>query len=155
MRVAIGADHAGYQYKSILAGELRDAGHEVTDLGTDGPESVDYPDYAAAVAAAVSRGDVERGVLVCGSAVGVCITANKFPGVRAGVCHDTYSAHQAVEHDDMNVVCLGERVIGIEVAREVVRSFLAAEFSAEERHLRRLGKVLDIERRFLKTTSSE
>jgi len=153
MRVAIGADHAGYQYKGILAGELRDAGHRVTDFGTDGPESVDYPDYAAAVAAAVSRGDVERGVLVCGSAVGVCITANKFPGVRAGVCHDTYSAHQAVEHDDMNVICLGERVIGIEVAREVVRVFLAAEFSAEERHLRRLGKVLDIERSFLKATS--
>jgi ribose 5-phosphate isomerase B len=153
MRIAIGADHAGYQYKGILAAELRGAGHEVKDVGTDGPESVDYPDYAAAVAAAVSRGEVERGVLVCGSAVGVCITANKFPGVRAGVCHDTYSAHQAVEHDDMNVVCLGERVIGIEVAREVVRVFLDARFSAEERHLRRLGKLLDIERRFLTDTS--
>ena len=117
MRVAIGSDHAGYRYKQILADRLRDGGHDVVDLGTDGPQSVDYPDYARAVAEAVARGEVERGILVCGSAVGVSIVANKVPGIRAGVCHDTYSARQAVEHDDMNVLCLGERVIGVEVAR--------------------------------------
>jgi ribose 5-phosphate isomerase B len=150
MRIAIGADHAGFRYKSLLADELREAGHDVSDLGTDGEAPVDYPDFAGAVAERVSLGDVERGILVCGSAVGVCMTANKFPGVRAGVCHDTYSAHQGVEHDDMNVLCLGERIVGIEVAREIVRSFLDARFSAEERHMRRLRKVLEIERRFLR-----
>jgi ribose 5-phosphate isomerase B len=154
MRIAIAADHAGFQYKQSIAEQLRASGHEVVDHGTDGPESVDYPDYAALVAEAVSSGAAERGVLVCGSAVGVCITANKFPGVRAGVCHETYSARQAVDHDDMNVLCLGERVIGIEVAREVVRAFLGARFSAEPRHLRRLEKVRSIERRFLKRPES-
>jgi ribose 5-phosphate isomerase B len=154
MRIAIGADHAGFRYKSQLAEELRQAGHDVSDMGTDSDVSVDYPDFAAAVAERVSRGDAERGVLVCGSAVGVCMTANKFPGVRAGVCHDTYSAHQGVEHDDMNVLCLGERIIGIELAREIVRSFLEASFTGEERHLRRLRKVLEIERRFLRDPGS-
>jgi ribose 5-phosphate isomerase B len=150
MRIAIAADHAGFEYKLLIAEQLRAGGHEVVDHGTHGPEPVDYPDYAALVAESVSRGTVERGVLVCGSAVGVCVTANKFPDVRAGVCHDTYSARQGVEHDDMNVLCLGERVIGIEVAREVVRAFLGARFSAEPRHARRLEKVRSIERRFLK-----
>lgn len=148
-RVAIGADHAGYRYKQVLADQLRDEGHEVLDLGTDGPQSVDYPDYARAVAEAVARGEVERGVLVCGSAVGVCIVANKVPGVRAGICHETYSARQAVDHDDMNVLCLGERVIGIEVARTVVRTFMDASFSDVERHRRRLDKLLAVESEYL------
>ncbi|MGH7539589.1 MAG: ribose 5-phosphate isomerase B [Gemmatimonadota bacterium] len=149
-RIAIGADHAGYRYKSRIAAELRDAGYEVIDLGTDSDAPVDYPDYAAAVAQAVVRGDAERGIIVCGSAVGVCVAANKVPGVRAGICHDSYSARQGVEHDDMNVLCLGERVIGIEIAREVVRAYLGARFSAEPRHVRRLDKVKAIERRYLR-----
>ncbi|MBT8461031.1 MAG: ribose 5-phosphate isomerase B [Gemmatimonadetes bacterium] len=144
-RVAVGADHAGYHYKQLLAEHLRQGGHEVVDLGTDGPQSVDYPDYARAVAEAVVRGEAERGLLVCGSAVGVCMVANKVRGVRAGVCHETYSARQAVEHDDMNVLCLGERVIGIEVAREVTDAFMAARFSDEGRHRRRLDKLLAVE----------
>ncbi len=150
MRIAIGADHAGYSYKRQLADELRKAGHEVLDKGTDGPESVDYPDYALAVAETVAEGEAERGILICGSAVGVCVAANKVPGVRAGVSHDTYSAHQGVEHDHMNVLCLGERVIGIELAREIVHRFLEARFSDDARHLRRLEKVSAIERRFLR-----
>lgn len=149
MRIAIGADHAGFRYKELVAADLEEWGHEVLDLGTDGPEPVDYPDFAAAVAEAVRNDEAERGVVICGSAVGVCVTANKFPGIRAGVCHDTYSAHQGVEHDDMNVLCLGERIIGIEVAREVVRSFLEARFTDKVRHRRRLGKVLAVEARFL------
>ncbi len=146
MRVAVGADHAGYRYKDLLAADLREAGHEVLDLGTDSEASVDYPDYARAVAEAVREGRADRGVVVCGSAVGVTVAANKVPGVRAGTCHDCYSARQAVEHDDMNVLCLGERVVGIELAREVLRAFLDAEFTGEERHRRRLGKVRAIER---------
>ncbi len=146
MRVAVGADHAGYRYKEALAEQLREAGHDVLDLGTDGEAPVDFPDFAAAVARALVAGRAERGLLVCGSAVGVSIAANKFPGVRAGVCHDTYSAHQGVEHDDMNVLCLGERVIGIELAREVLTTFMAARFDGAERHRRRLAKVEAIER---------
>jgi ribose 5-phosphate isomerase B len=149
MKVAIGADHAGYRYKQVLADQLRDEGHEVFDLGTDGPQSVDYPDYARAVAEAVASGEAERGILVCGSAVGVCIVANKVPGIRAGICHETYSANQAVDHDDMNVLCLGERVIGIEVARAVVRAFMAASFSDVERHRRRLDKLRAVEGDYL------
>ncbi|MDX1395074.1 MAG: ribose 5-phosphate isomerase B [Gemmatimonadota bacterium] len=151
MRVAIGADHAGYGYKTVLAEELAATGYEVSDLGTNGPESVDYPDFAAAVAEAVARGEADRGILVCGSAVGVCVTANKVPGVRAGVCHDTYSAHQGVEHDDMNVLCMGERVIGIEVAREVVASFLRAEYHPEERFERRLRKLKAVEATYMRS----
>ena len=146
MRVAVGADHAGYRYKELLARDLREAGHDVLDLGTDSEASVDYPDYARAVAEAVRDERVDRGLVVCGSAVGVTVAANKVPGVRAGTCHDCYSARQAVEHDDMNVLCLGERVVGIELAREVLRAFLGAEFTGEDRHRRRLGKVRDIER---------
>lgn len=155
MRIAIGADHAGYRYKSQLATELREQGHEVADLGTDGPEPVDYPDFAAAVAETVAGGGAERGILICGSAVGVCIAANKVPGVRAGVCHETYSAHQGVQHDDMNVLCMGERVIGIDVAREVAAAFLGARYSGEERHERRLGKVRAIEARYLKSPGKD
>jgi len=154
-RVAVGADHAGYRYKEVLADHLRGLGHDVIDLGTDGPQSVDYPDYARAVAETVARGEVDRGLLVCGSAVGVCIVANKVPGVRAGICHETYSARQAVEHDDMNILCLGERVIGIEVAREVTTAFMYARFSNEERHRRRLEKLRTVERDYLGTATGE
>lgn len=149
MRIAIGADHAGYTYKRRLAEDLRAGGHEVVDFGTDGPEPVDYPDYARAVAQAVRRGEAERGILVCGSAVGVSVAANKLPGIRAGVCHDTYTARQGVEHDDVNVLCIGERVIGIELARDIVRAFIAARFSGEERHRRRLEKLEAMEGEFL------
>ncbi|MEJ2483679.1 MAG: ribose 5-phosphate isomerase B, partial [Gemmatimonadota bacterium] len=138
MLIAIGTDHAGSSYKDVLAGELREAGHEVLDLGTHGPESVDYPDFARAVAETVARGEADRGILLCGSGVGVSIVANKVPGIRAAVCHDCYSAHQGVEHDDVNVLCLGARVIGIELAREIVFRFTAARFSGDPRHLRRL-----------------
>ena len=150
MRIAIGSDHAGVTYKGILVADLEAGGHTVDDLGTFGPESVDYPDFAAAVAERVAAGQAERGVLICGSAVGVCIVANKVPGVRAGVCHDSYSAHQCVEHDDVNVLCLGERVIGIELAREILARFLDARFTGEARHQRRLDKLIDVERRHLR-----
>jgi len=152
MRIAIGSDHAGVAYKAILASDLTDAGHTVQDVGTFGPESVDYPDFAAAVGELVAAGQAERGILICGSAVGVCVVANKIPGVRAGLCHDTYSAHQCVEHDDVNVLCLGERVIGIELAREIVARFLSAQFTGEQRHQRRLDKLNEIERRHLRTS---
>jgi ribose 5-phosphate isomerase B len=154
VRISIGSDHAGYGYKAILVPELEAAGHEVLDEGTFGTASVDYPDFASAVADRVASGEAERGILVCGSAVGVCIVANKVPGIRAGVCHDTYSAHQCVEHDDANVLCLGERVIGIELAREVVAAFLGARFTGEERHQRRLDKLNAVERRHLRTDES-
>jgi ribose 5-phosphate isomerase B len=152
MRIAIGSDHAGVAYKAILASDLTDAGHTVQDVGTFGPESVDYPDFAAAVGELVAAGQAERGILICGSAVGVCVVANKIPGVRAGLCHDTYSAHQCVEHDDVNVLCLGERVIGIELAREIVARFLSAQFTGEPRHQRRLDKLNEVERRHLRTS---
>lgn len=155
MRVAIGADHAGYRYKEELADHMREAGHEVLDLGTDSEESVDYPDFAHAVARAVRDGMADRGVLVCGSAVGVTVAANKVPGVRAATCHDCYSARQGVEHDDLNVLCLGERVIGIESARAILDEFLAARFSGADRHARRLEKVLRIERRYLRSDGGE
>jgi RpiB/LacA/LacB family sugar-phosphate isomerase len=146
MRIAIGADHAGLDLKRALIEALDHDGHEVIDLGTNGREPVDYPDYARAVAQAVLRGQAQRGILVCGSGVGASIAANKFAGVRAGLCHDTYSAHQGVEHDDMNVLCLGARVIGAELAVELARAFLAARFDGEERHLRRLAKIAEMER---------
>lgn len=150
MRIAIGSDHAGWTYKEFLVGKLQEAGYGVVDLGTHGPESVDYPDFARPVAEAVARGEVERGILLCGSAVGVSLVANKVPGIRAAVCHDCYSAHQGVEHDDVNVLCLGARVIGIELAREIVFRFLDARFSEDPRHRRRLDKLLAVERAYLK-----
>jgi ribose 5-phosphate isomerase B len=155
IRVAVGADHAGFRYKEYLVDLLRQRGYQVTDMGTDGPQSVDYPDYARAVAEAVARGEVERGLLVCGSSVGVCIVANKVPGVRAGSCQTVYAARQAVEHDDMNVLCLGERVIGIEVARTVTEAFMEARFSDEERHRRRLNKLLAVERDYLSSGTED
>jgi ribose 5-phosphate isomerase B len=148
MRVAVGSDHAGFPLKDAVVAELRRLGHAVVDKGTFDTAPVDYPDYAEAVALAVVGGEAERGVLLCGSGVGASVAANKVPGIRAAVCHDTYSAHQGVEHDDMNVLVLGARVIGPELALEAVRAFIGARFSGEERHVRRLHKVLAIEERF-------
>jgi ribose 5-phosphate isomerase B len=146
MRIVVGADHRGYLMKDALADAIRAAGHDVVDIGTNGPESVDYPDIARGVGEAVREGRAERGILVCGSGVGASIAANKLPGVRAGLCHDTYSAHQGVEHDDMNVLCLGSRVIGDDLAREIVQAFLNARFSGEERYRRRLAKIEEMEK---------
>ena len=146
MRVALGADHAGYELKSALLLWLKDQGYDIVDVGAFSLDPQDdYPDFSQAVAQAVSSGQAQRGILVCGSGVGGEIAAKKVPGARAGLCHDTYSAHQGVEHDDMNVLCLGARIVGDELAMELVSTFLAARFSGEERHRRRLGKVLDME----------
>ena len=151
MRIALSADHAGYLLKQELAAKLTQQGHDVLDLGTHSSAPVDYPDAADAVAGALRDRQADRGIIVCGSGAGVSIAASKFPGVRAAVCHDTYTAHQAVEHDDMNVLCLGSRVVGPALALEVTTAFLAATFSGEDRHQRRLNKVNDIERRFART----
>jgi ribose 5-phosphate isomerase B len=150
MKVAVGSDHAGYQLKKILVPFLKEKGHEVLDVGTYNPEASDYPDAARAVSEAILRGDAERGILVCGSGVGASVASNKFPGIRASLCHDTFSAHQGVEDDDMNVICLGERVIGAELAKEIVMTFLSARFSGEDRFRRRLEKVKQIEKEFMK-----
>ena len=151
MRIALSADHAGYEMKRDLAAALTKGGHEVLDLGTHSTAAVDYPDCAESVAEALRDKQAERGIIVCGSGAGVSIAANKFPGIRAAVCHDTYTAHQAVEHDDMNVLCVGARVIGFALAQEIAHAFLGAVFSGEERHQRRLNKILAIERRFART----
>ncbi len=148
MRVALAADHAGYLLKNELKAKLSALGHAVTDLGTDSPAPVDYPDSAEAVAGAIRNGQADRGIIVCGSGAGVSIAANKFPGIRAAVCHDTYTAHQAVEHDDMNVLCLGARVIGGALAGDLVTAFLGATYAGDERFQRRLDKILEIESRF-------
>lgn len=145
MRIALGSDHAGFSLKAHLAAHLADAGLTVFDLGTHSEDPVDYPDFAAAVARAVTDGRADRGVVVCGSGAGACVAANKVRGVRAAVAHDTYTAHQAVEHDDVNVLCLGSRVIGVALAEELVDAFTSARFSGEERHVRRLGKVMALE----------
>ena len=153
MRIAVGADHAGVPLNETAMSELRRLGYEVVDLGTHDPlQPDDYPDYAAAVAQEVTSGRCERGLLICGSGVGVSVAANKVPGIRAGMCHDTYSAHQGVEHDDMNVLCLGARVIGPELMLDLVRAFLGARFTGEERHRRRVAKVVALEERFLTPT---
>jgi ribose 5-phosphate isomerase B len=148
MRIAIGADHAGFEMKRDLAGHLAKNGHEVTDLGTHTTAAVDYPDISEAVAQAVRNGQADRGIVVCGSGAGAAIAACKFPGIRAAVCHDTYSAKQAVEHDDLNVLCLGSRVIGPSLARTLTDAFLAAAFSGDERHMRRIGKIDALESRY-------
>ncbi len=145
MKVAIGGDHAGFPLKEDLRDYMKDSGHSVLDLGTFSTESVDYPEFARSVGEAVQSGNADRGIVVCGSGVGAVIVTNKMKGVRAGLCHDTYSAHQGVEHDDMNVLCLGGRIIGLNLALELVDAFLSAEFTEEERHLRRLAKVAEIE----------
>jgi ribose 5-phosphate isomerase B len=145
MRIAIGSDHAGFDLKENIAGFLADQGHNILDLGTHDTTPVDYPDYAKAVSEAVLDNRAERGIIICGSGVGASVAANKITGIRAGLCHDTYSAHQGVEHDDTNVLVLGARIIGVELARELVRAFLSAKFSNEARHVRRLGKIHAIE----------
>jgi ribose 5-phosphate isomerase B len=146
MKIAVAADHGGFPIKAPIVEMLRAGGHEVADLGTHSTEPVDYPDYAEAVGRAVQSGQAERGIVICGSGVGACVAANKLRGIRAGLCHDTYSAHQSVEHDDANVLCLGARIIGVELALEVVRAFAGAQFSGEARHRRRLDKVLVLEK---------
>jgi len=148
MRIALGADHGGFELKALLQRFLEREGHTVMNVGVDAPDPVDYPDYTRKVADAVLRGQAERGIMVCGSGVGACMAANKVPGIRAGLCHDTYSAHQGVEHDGINVLCLGGRIIGFELAYEVVRAFLAAKVSNDERHVRRRGKVVALEKEF-------
>jgi len=149
MRIAIASDHAGFERKNELRPYIESLGHQVTDLGAHSEQpGDDYPDYAEAVGIAVRENRVDRGVLVCGSGVGVSVAASKIPGIRAAVCHDSYSAHQGVEHDDMNVLVIGSRIVAVELAKELVRSFLNAKFSGEERHVRRLAKVRAIEARF-------
>jgi RpiB/LacA/LacB family sugar-phosphate isomerase len=148
MRIAVGADHAGFDLKQIIAAYLRHRGYDVIDVGTNSDDPVDYPDYAEAVSKVLLDGRAERGVLICGSGVGTSVSANKIPGIRAGLCHNTYSARQGVEHDDMNVLVLGARVIGIELARELVDNFLGAKFTGEERHRRRLEKITALEKRY-------
>ncbi|MGP8269599.1 MAG: ribose 5-phosphate isomerase B [Terracidiphilus sp.] len=151
MKLVIGSDHAGFPLKEEVRAYLGKAGHEVVDLGAYNTEPSDYPDFAEKVGLALQRGDVPRGILICGSGVGVCVAANKIPGIRAGMCHDTYSAHQGVEHDDMNVLVLGARIIGSALAFEIVDRFLAAQFCAtEERFARRFKKVLAIEAKYLR-----
>jgi len=146
VRIACAFDHAGVPLRGETLEVLAEAGHDLIDLGTDSTEPVDYPDMALAVARAVLSGSAERGVLVCGSGAGVAVAASKVPGIRAATCHDTYTAHQAVEHDDVNVLCLGARVVGGALAADILRAFTAARYSGEERHRRRLAKVDAIER---------
>src|SRR5262245_26894806 len=148
MSIVIGADHTGLPLKETLAAYIRQLGHQVVDVGTYDTETVDYPDYAEALTKTLLDNKAERGVLICGSGVGASVAANKVPGIRAGLCHDTYSAHQGVEHDDMNVLVLGGRVIGQELARELVTAYLGASFTREERHRRRLQKIRTLEKRY-------
>jgi ribose 5-phosphate isomerase B len=146
MRIAIGADHGGHPLNERVIEELRGAGHEITDFGThDGSQADDYPDYALKVGQAVQDDEAEIGILICGSGVGAAVAANKLKGIRAALCGDTYSGHQSREHDDCNVLCLGARVVGVELAMDIVRAFVAARFTGEERHRRRLEKIREIE----------
>ena len=155
MKIVIGADHAGFELKERVKALLLQLRHDILDLGTRSTEPVDYPDFAEAVALAVRDGNASRGILVCGSGVGASVAANKIPGVRAGLCHDHYSAHQGVEHDDMNVLVMGGRVIGEAVALELVRAFLESQYTGEDRHQRRLGKIKAIEERLVGTRTAE
>ena len=151
MIVAIGCDHGGFALKTAVILAVLEAGHEVLDQGTDSSAPVDYPDFVEEVGERIQSGNARRGILLCGSGVGACIAANKMRGIYAGLCHDTYSAHQGVEHDEMNVICLGARVIGEELAKEIVKSFLSARFIGndlgEERHSRRVAKIRKLESR--------
>jgi RpiB/LacA/LacB family sugar-phosphate isomerase len=148
MQIAIASDHAGFQLKQTALQFLRDLGQEPLDLGTHNTDPVDYPDYAEKVGLAIRDSKADRGIVICGSGVGASVAANKISGVRAALCHDTYSAHQGVEHDDMNVLVLGERVIGVELAKELIRAFVNARFTGEERHVRRLNKVIALEKKY-------
>ena len=146
MIIALATDHGGFPLKKTVADAIESCGLTVLDLGTHDEKPVDYPDYAIAVAESLLNGRAQRGILLCGSGVGACVAANKMNGIRACLCHDTYSAHQGVEHDDMNILCLGARVIGPALAAELVRTFLGARFSEETRHKRRLGKIAALEK---------
>ena len=149
MKISLAADHNGFDLKKEISDQLGNEGHEVIDVGPHSHDPLDdYPDYAKKLADSVSRGESLRGIMICGSGVGASVASNKVKGIRAAVCHDIYSAHQGVEHDDMNVLCLGSRIVGSEVARELVKAFITAEFTGEERHQRRLDKVLDMEKDF-------
>jgi RpiB/LacA/LacB family sugar-phosphate isomerase len=152
MRIVIGSDHAGFELKKQIAVYLKQGKHEVLDIGTDSTEPVDYPDYAEALGKAILEGRAERGVLICGSGVGASVAANKMPGIRAGLCHDTYSAHQGVEHDDTNVLVLGARVVAYALAEELVRAFIEASFTNEERHRRRLEKIKAMEMKYARNS---
>jgi RpiB/LacA/LacB family sugar-phosphate isomerase len=148
MRVVVGSDHAGFEMKEQVAAHVREAGHPVLDVGTHSAAPADYPDYAEALGMAILNNQADRGILICGSGVGASIAVNKIPGIRAGVCHDCYSAHQGVEHDNMNVLVMGARVIGQSLANDIVDVYLDAQFTCEERHLRRLEKIRKLETRF-------
>jgi ribose 5-phosphate isomerase B len=152
MRVVLGSDHAGFELKQNILAHVRAIGHEVIDAGPDNSSPVDYPDFAEAVGMAIIKKEADRGIMICGSGVGATIAMNKMPGIRACVCHDCYSAHQGVEHDNMNVLVLGARVIGAQLAQDLVWLFLGAEFTAEERHLRRIGKLEKLESKFNKSS---
>jgi ribose 5-phosphate isomerase B len=146
MLIAVACDHAGFPLKAEVLQLIAEAGHQPLDLGTDSTQPVDYPDFAAKLCQAILEGKAERGVLICGSGIGACIAANKIDGIYAGICHDVYSSHQGVEHDNMNVLCLGARIIGPALVPELVRAFINAEFSGEERHRRRFEKIRNLER---------
>jgi ribose 5-phosphate isomerase B len=148
MRITIGSDHAGFDLKKVLTDYLQKSGHQLKDVGTNDTQPVDYPDFSEAVSLSVLRGESERGILICGSGVGASVAANKIPGIRAGLCHDTYSAHQGVEHDNTNVLVLGSRIIGPELAKDLCTAYINARFTGEERHVRRLGKIQKIEERY-------
>jgi ribose 5-phosphate isomerase B len=150
MKLVVGSDHAGFQLKNEMATLLKSLGHDVLDVGAYDERPSDYPDFAEAVGRAVLDGRAERGVLICGSGVGASVAANKLVGIRAGMCHDTYSAHQGVEHDNINVLVLGSRVVGVKLAEDLVKAFLGAQFTREERHVRRLAKVKALEDKMLK-----
>ena len=154
MKIVIGSDHAGFQLKVAMGDVLRSLGQEVLDIGAFNENPSDYPDFAEAVGRAVLDGRAERGVLICGSGVGASVAANKLMGIRAAVCHDTYSAHQGVEHDDMNVLVLGSRIIGVKLAEDLVKAFLAAKFTNEDRHVRRLNKIRALEAKFTASKSA-
>jgi RpiB/LacA/LacB family sugar-phosphate isomerase len=151
MRIVIGSDHAGYDLKLVIVDTVKAMGHEVIDVGTYSKEKVDFPDFAEKVGENILSGSADRGVAICGSGVGVCIAANKIPGIYAAVCHDTYTAHQGVEHDGMNVLCLGGRVVGVELAIEIIKSFLNANFIEDERFNRRVSKIKAIEMKTIKS----
>ena len=149
MKIVIGSDHAGFELKEQVAAFARELGHEVIDVGTDnGTDAVDYPDYAESVCKAIMNNQAARGILICGSGVGASVAANKLPGIRAGLCHDTYAAHQGVEHDEMNVLVMGGRIIGPELARELVKAYLSAQFTNKARHRRRLEKIRALQERY-------
>lgn len=155
MKIAIGGDHAGFPLKGPVVELLREQGHDVQDFGSYTPEPVDFPDIARLVCQAVRNGAAERGIMVCGTGVGACIAANKIPGIRAALCHDTYSAHQCVEHDDVNVLCVGAQIIGIKLVGEILNAFLAAEFSTAEEFRRRVQKLAELEQDAIKTFAAQ